>query len=131
MVSSVVLLAIKRLIYYIVYLSFSLLREEIVKDIVCLIKSTVFLDIGFTNIVITLIQVCMCVLTCKCCQYIGKADNTKEKCTWRTKCHGTTRFFLSFFLNCVGPFAPPPFLWDLLNNCVVLKWAIFSTQMYE
>jgi len=58
-VSSVLLLAIKRLIYYIVYLGFSLLREEIVKDIVCLIKSTVFLDIGFTNIVITLIPVCV------------------------------------------------------------------------
>jgi len=58
-VSSVLLLAIKRLIYYIVYLGFSLLREEIVKDIVCMIKSTVFLDSGFTNIVITLITVCV------------------------------------------------------------------------
>jgi len=59
LVSSVLLLAIKRLIYYIVYLGFSLLREEIVKDTVCLKKSTVFLDISFTNIAITLIPVCV------------------------------------------------------------------------
>lgn len=59
--SSVVLLVIKRLIYYIVYLSFSLLRVETVKDIVCLIKSTVFLDMGFTN----------CYCTDKFCVYVN------------------------------------------------------------